>query len=128
VMPLYVRAGAIVPMGPVMQYATERPDAPYEIRIYPGANGSFTMYEDDNETYAYERGQSARYDLTWNDATQILTVGPRRGSFPGLVPHRTLNIVLMGGRKGSNATTGPARSIRYDGRPARVRFASLASN
>ena len=55
ILPLYVRAGSIVPMGPVMQYATEKPDAPYEIQVYPGADAKFTVYEDDNETYDYEK-------------------------------------------------------------------------
>jgi alpha-D-xyloside xylohydrolase len=125
VMPLYVRAGAIVPMGPVLQYATERPDAPYEIRIYPGANGSFTMYEDDNETYAYERGQSARYDLSWDDATRTLVIGPRRGSFPGLVPQRTLDIVLMADGTAPGETPRVIKSIRYDGRATRVHLDNI---
>jgi alpha-D-xyloside xylohydrolase len=79
IVPLYVRAGAILPMGPVLQYATEQPDAPYEIRIYPGADGSFTLYEDDNETYAYEKGQSARVELGWNDKARTLAISARRG-------------------------------------------------
>ena len=82
IMPLYVRAGAILPLGPRQQYATEKPDAPYEIRVYPGANGRFTVYEDDNETYAYEKGARATYDLTWDDARRTLTIGARQGRFP----------------------------------------------
>lgn len=121
IMPLYVRAGAILPMGPVMQYATEQPDAPLEIRIYPGADGSFTLYDDDNETYAYERGQSARTELSWNDKAGVLTIGARRGSFPGMSRSRTLHLVLAGehGAKG----IGPAaavRTVRYDGRAMTV--------
>ncbi|MEJ8629659.1 DUF5110 domain-containing protein [Sphingomonas sp. I4] len=69
-------------MGPVQQYATEKPEAPYEIRVYPGANGRFTLYEDDNETYAYERGQRATYELAWDDARRTLTIGARTGKFP----------------------------------------------
>ncbi|WP_369827545.1 TIM-barrel domain-containing protein [Caulobacter sp. FWC2] len=117
VMPLYVRAGAIIPMGPIMQYATERPDAPYEIRIYPGADGKFTLYEDDNETYAYEKGQSARYDLSWNDATRTLTVGSRRGAFPGMVKQRTLNVVVVDAEG-----TPVGRTIAYRGRAVVMRF------
>ncbi|HLP08411.1 MAG TPA: TIM-barrel domain-containing protein [Opitutaceae bacterium] len=111
--PLYVRAGSIVPMGPAdLQYATERPDAPYEIRIYPGADATFTIYEDDNETYAYERGERATYDLVWNDATHTLRIGARRGSFPGMVPSRDLDIVLVGSAQAEN----PKR-VRYTGEP-----------
>jgi len=116
--PVYVRAGSIVPMGPVMQYATECPDAPYEIRIYPGKDATFTIYEDDNETYAYERGERATYDLVWNDATKTLRVGAREGSFPGLVAIRELKVVLVGAPAPSATKT-----IRYTGKPAEVSFA-----
>jgi alpha-D-xyloside xylohydrolase len=123
IVPLYVRAGAIIPMGPVVQYATERPDAPYEIRVYPGADGKFTLYEDDNETYAYEKGQSARYDLTWNDALRTLTIGARRGAFPGMVKQRTLKIVVVGGAE-ANALASPSanQTVSYGGQALTVRF------
>ena len=116
-MPVYVRAGSIVPMGPAVHYATERPDAPYEIRIYPGADAKFTIYEDDNETYAYEQGQRATYDLVWDDATKTLRIGAREGSFPGLVERRELTVRLV--------APGPAsapKSATYAGQPLEVRF------
>jgi alpha-D-xyloside xylohydrolase len=123
VFPLYVRAGAIVPMGPVVQYATERPEAPYEVRVYPGADGKFTVYEDDNETYDYEKGRYATYDLTWNDANKSLTVSARKGTYPGLVRTRKLNIVLVGP---ANATAiepaNATKSITYTGKPVSVKF------
>jgi len=123
IVPLYVRAGAILPMGPVLQYATEQPDAPYEIRIYPGADGSFTLYEDDNETYAYEKGQSARVVLAWNDKAKTLTIGARKGSFPGMVKGRTLNLVLVDQSNGKGiGTAQPNRTVRYDGKPMVVKF------
>ncbi len=122
--PLYVRAGSIMPMGPVLQYATEQPDAAYEIRIYPGADGRFTIYEDDNETYAYEKGQSARYDIRWDDRRRTVTVGARSGTFPGMMKQRRLNFVIA-----APANAGPEggarvdRSIVYDGRPMTISFA-----
>jgi len=123
VMPLYVRAGAIIPMGPVVQYATERPDAPYEVRVYPGADGKFTLYEDDNETYTYEKGQSARYDLNWNDATRTLTVGPRRGAFVGMVKQRKLKIVVIGAAGASALRPlSTDRTVLYSGRALTLRF------
>ena len=110
-------------MGPIVQYATEKPEAPLEIRVYPGADGRFTIYEDDNETYAYEHGQSARYDLHWNDAKRTLSIGARQGSFPGMVRRRQLNIVIV---DPANATAiAPARadrSITYDGHTMTLRF------
>jgi alpha-D-xyloside xylohydrolase len=123
VFPLYVRAGAIVPMGPVVQYATERPDAPYEIRIYPGADGKFTIYEDDNETYDYEKGRYATYDLAWNDAARSLTIGARKGSYPGLVKTRRLNIVLAGRDNASAIEPAAAtKSVTYSGKAVSVKF------
>jgi alpha-D-xyloside xylohydrolase len=106
-----------------VQYATERPDAPYEIRVYPGADGKITLYEDDNETYAYEKGQSARYDLTWNDALRTLTIGARRGAFPGMVKQRTLKIVVVGGAE-ANALASPSanQTVSYGGQALTVRF------
>jgi len=115
--PVYVRAGSIVPMGPAdLQYATERPDAPYTIRIYPGANASFTLYADDSETYAYEHGQRATVDLTWDDAAKTLHVGARQGSFPGMVTQRELHVVLVGAQA--------QQTIRYDGTAQDVTFAA----
>ena len=113
--PLYVRAGAIVPMGPVLQYATEKPDSPYEIRVYPGADGKFTIYEDDNETYNYEKGQRATYDLIWNDAAKTLLIGARQGAFPGMVEQRQLKVVIIGHE-------ASAQTILYDGKPQILRF------
>jgi alpha-D-xyloside xylohydrolase len=123
IVPLYVRAGSVLPMGPVLQYATEQPDAAYEIRIYPGADGSFTLYEDDNETYAYEKGQSARVVLAWNDKARTLTISGRKGRFPGMAKARTLNLVLVDRANGKGITTGKAtRAVHYEGKPMVVKF------
>jgi len=124
ILPLYVRAGSIIPMGPVMQYATEKPDAPYEIRVYPGADAKFTLYEDDNETYDYEKGQYAAYELIWDDSTRTLTVGSRKGSFPGMVAARKLNIVTASPDRNAGIETGSAdmKSVTYTGELIRVKF------
>ncbi|MBN1403946.1 MAG: DUF5110 domain-containing protein [Opitutales bacterium] len=122
--PLYVRAGSIVPMGPLVQYATEKPDAPYEIRIYPGADASFTIYEDDNETYAYEKAQRATYTLRWDDAARTLTIGAREGSFPGMVGKRTLRMALAsaGLNAGLDAATSKVKTLDYSGKALVVKF------
>ena len=123
IMPLYVRAGSIVPMGPEVQYATQNPGAPYEVRIYPGANAHFTLYEDDNETYDYEKGQRATYDLVWNDKARTLTIGARRGTFPGMVQRRRLDLVLVGPGKADGLAAAPAaRHVIYNGKAVTVRF------
>ena len=123
--PLYVRAGSIVPMGPAVQYATERPEAPYEIRIYPGADARFTIYEDDNETYAYERGERATYDLSWDDAAQTLRIGARHGSFPGLVARRKITALLMTPARdaASPAAQKAVASVVYTGEPVVLKLA-----
>jgi len=125
IFPLYVRAGSIVPMSPVMQYVTEKPNAPYEIRIYPGADATFTIYEDDNETYAYENGQRATVELRWNDRARTLSVGKRQGSFPGMIAERQLRVVLVtdastAGIGEPKATVG--QSIQYKGQALQIKF------
>ncbi len=122
--PLFVRAGSILPLGPVVQYATEHPDAPIELRVYPGADGRFTLYEDDNETYAYERGERATCDLIWDDAKRTLRIGARQGSFAGLVTKRTLHLVLAnpGQNTGLQPTLTDSRTIEYTGAPVTVQF------
>jgi alpha-D-xyloside xylohydrolase len=93
-MPLFVRAGAIVPLGPVVQYAAEKPDAPLEIRVYRGADGAFTLFDDEGDTYDYEKGKYATIPLAWNEAAATLTIGPRAGKFPGMAKERTFRVVF----------------------------------
>ncbi|GAA4327128.1 hypothetical protein GCM10023149_30360 [Mucilaginibacter gynuensis] len=103
-MPLYVKAGSIIPMGPVMQYATEKPDDTIELRIYPGANGDFTYYSDENENYDYENGKFATFKLSYDDARHQLTISNTKGSYVGMLKTRKFNIVLVNGAHGSNPT------------------------
>ena len=77
ILPLFVRAGSIVPLGPVMQYATEKPADPIELRVYRGADGKFTLYEDEGDNYNYEKGKYATIPFEWNEAKQTLTIGKR---------------------------------------------------
>jgi alpha-D-xyloside xylohydrolase len=94
-MPLYVRAGSIVPMGPELQYATEKPADTIELRVYPGANGNFTMYEDENDNYNYETGAFATIPITYIDNPQNVIVGARSGSFTGMDQKKVFNIVYV---------------------------------
>jgi len=114
--PLFVKAGSIVPMGPEIQYATESAD-PLEIRVYRGQNATFTLYEDEGDTYAYENGASSTIDFTWDETAQTLTVGARTGTFPGMLQKRTFNIVWVAAGHGSGVgVTGTADSVlQYDG-------------
>ena len=114
--PLFVRAGAIVPFGPVVEHTGQRPDAPWEIRLYPGADGRFTLYEDDGETYRYERGERATITLSWDDARRRLSVGARQGRYPGMVARRQLHVRLMAAPGQAEQT----RTVHYDGRALNV--------
>ncbi len=94
-LPLFVRAGSIVPMGPKMEWTTEKPSDPMELRIYPGASGDFTLYEDENDGYAYEKGAHATVAMHWDDGARTLTLGAREGSFAGMMAEHTFRIVLV---------------------------------
>jgi alpha-D-xyloside xylohydrolase len=93
--PLYVRAGAILPLGPEEQYAGEKVDGPIELRIYPGADGSFNIYQDQGDTYNYEKGEHAIIPITWSDSDGTLTLGARAGTYPGLPKEITFHIVRI---------------------------------
>ena len=114
--PLMVKAGSIVPMGPSIQYSTENSD-PVEIRIYPGADGEFSLYDDENDGYGYEQGRSSLIAFRWNDAEKKLTIEARRGSYPGMLHVRTFNVVVVKENRGvGGAVTGsPDRMVRYVG-------------
>lgn len=93
--PLFIKSGSIIPMGPFLQYATEKPANPIELRIYPGADGSFTLYEDENDNYNYEKGIYATIELQWNDKERQLIISDREGEFPGLLKKRTFKVVIV---------------------------------
>jgi alpha-D-xyloside xylohydrolase len=116
-MPLYIRAGSIVPYGPSVRWATEKVDAPIEIRIYPGANGEFTLYDDEGDNYNYEKGAYATIPIQWNDRTKMLTIGSRKGSYPGMPGERVFEIVYVSQNHGAGiATTGKVdRTVTYRG-------------
>lgn len=96
IMPLFIKAGAILPLGPFIQYVDEKPANPIELRIYPGADGSFTLYEDEGDSYHYEDGVYSTIPIHWDDADRKVTFGERKGSFPGMLAERLFNITLSG--------------------------------
>jgi alpha-D-xyloside xylohydrolase len=118
-LPLFVRAGSIVPMGPPMEWTTEKPADPIELRIYAGADGDFILYEDENENYHYEKGAHATIALHWDDEAKALTLGPREGSFPGMLPVRTFHVVLVAKEHGvgiGESATADATVVYKGGR------------
>ena len=117
--PIFVKAGSIIPMGQFVQYATEKSTDMLEIRVYPGANGSFTLYEDENDNYNYEKGISATIPFSWDNAKHQLTIGKRIGSFPGMLQNRTFKIIMVDKTKGSGIelTPTPTKQVQYNGNP-----------
>jgi len=116
--PMFVRAGSIVPMGPVVQYANEKPNAPIELRIYPGADGSFVLYDDAGDSYDYESGKYATTRFAWDDAQQKLTIEARQGTFPGMAGTRLFRVVVVRPGRGTGGDETPAadREVTYDGK------------
>jgi alpha-D-xyloside xylohydrolase len=117
-MPLFVRAGSILPMGPEIEYATEDPGGPVELRIYRGADGNCSLYEDAGHGYAYEKNEHSVIPIHWEDRSGILTIGAREGAFPGMVEQRRFRAVLVNSGQGTGAEmTGSANAeIDYNGK------------
>jgi len=120
--PVHVPAGAIVPFGPELQYTGEKPADPITLYVYAGANGAFTLYEDDGATYGYERGEFARIPLRWDDAAQRLTIGAREGAFPGMLEARTFQVVRVSPTKAVGFSFSPVAdaTVRYSGQAVDV--------
>ena len=115
-LPLFVRAGSILPYGPSIQYAMESVD-PIELRVYIGADGSFTLYEDEGDNYNYESGTHATIPFTWNEAAGQLTIGARQGSFPGMLANRTFKVVFVTPMHGAglDPSASPDLVVSYNG-------------
>jgi alpha-D-xyloside xylohydrolase len=120
--PLYIRGGSIVPMGPYLQYATEKSSDPLEIRVYTGANAEFLLYEDENDNYDYESGKYCTIHINWDEAEKTLTIGGRKGDFPGMLNERTLKVVWVDSKNGIGVE--PAKNgenIKYNGKELKIK-------
>jgi alpha-D-xyloside xylohydrolase len=120
--PLFIRGGSIVPFGPEIEYADEKPAGPIELRIFRGANGKFDLYEDEGDTYNYEKGAHALIPLRWSEADKTLTIGDRQGEYSGMPQQITLNIVWVspGHGVGEMVETKPDKVVNYDGKAMSV--------
>jgi alpha-D-xyloside xylohydrolase len=118
IIPLYVRTGSIIPIGPKVQYATEKRWNHLEIRVYAGADGDFTLYEDENDNYNYEKGAYSIISFAWDDDKQALTISDRKGSFTGMLAERKFSLVRVvpGRGTGMDAAQGFDRVVNYRGR------------
>jgi alpha-D-xyloside xylohydrolase len=121
-MPMFVRAGSILPVGPALQYTGEHPATPITLYVYAGANGSFSLYEDDGLSNGYARGQFSRIPISYNDKTGTLVIGARTGQFPGMLTQRTFNIRWMGPAKprALDFSAAADRTVSYSGLPVVV--------
>lgn len=124
IIPLYVNAGSVLPIGPDVQYAEEKKWDELEIRIYPGKDGKFVFYEDEFDNYNYEKGVYSTITFNWNDAEKKLTIGDREGSFPGMLEDRTFKIVLVNSERGTGMeySTNYDKEITYEGNEVEVSF------
>ena len=114
--PLEVRAGSILPLGPAIEYAGQAAD-PIEVRIFPGADGDFTLYEDEGDSYRYEQGAHTAIPVHWDDASRTVTFGAREGSYKGMAAGHTFNVVVVaaGHGIGGEPTSTPDKTITYTG-------------
>ena len=116
-MPLYVRAGSIIPIGPRIQFAGDQPDAPVELWVYPGQDGTFMLYEDEDDNYNYEQGSFAIIHITWKDSTRQLTLDDRQGNYPGMQASKVFRVVIADGKPFDPlAEATRVREIFYDGK------------
>jgi alpha-D-xyloside xylohydrolase len=120
--PLYVKAGSIVPMGPYLQYATEKVADPIEIRVYTGGSADFVLYEDENDTYNYESGKYSTIGMNWDEAGKTLTIKDRKGDFPGMLQTRTFRIVWVNLKNGTGIEPAKqAETVEYKGKEIKIK-------
>ena len=122
-MPLFVKSGSFVPVGPAIQYTSEKLDGPITFYVYRGADGSFDLYEDDGLTYGYEKGAFTRIPVHYDDADGSVTIGARSGRFPGMVEKRTFNVRwIEPGETNASAFDSPIdASVEYAGQSVTLR-------
>ena len=111
--PMFVRAGSILPLGPEMQWVGEKKWDDLELRVYPGADGQFVLYEDEGDNYNYEKGVYSIIQFSWNDKMHTLTISDRQGSYPGMLQNRQFTVVLPEGKQ---------QTVRYDGTAQTIRL------
>ena len=122
-MPLYVRAGSIVPVGPALEWSDQKPADDLLLVIYTGADARFTLYEDDGLTYAYEKGESSTIDLQWDDAARTLTIGARKGTYPGMLEKRQFRLIFVDeAHPFAWNPDAPGRPVQYDGQALTIKL------
>ena len=112
-----------MPWGPEVQYSGEKPWKDLEIRVYPGADGEFALYEDAGDSYDYEKGERTVINMKWSDADRTLTIADREGQFPGMLKNRKFRVVLMGEGSAVGDSAQPAGvNVSYSGKARTVKL------
>ena len=123
IMPVYIRAGSIIPWGPAVQYATEKSWDDLEIRVYPGANATFILYEDENDNYNYEKGVYSTITFRWDDSNRTLHISDREGGYPGMLEKRKFKVVLVNQRSGEgDKPLKGGKMVNYTGTAIEVKL------
>ncbi len=123
IMPVYIRAGSIIPWGPAVQYATEKSWDDLEIRVYPGANATFILYEDENDNYNYEKGVYSTITFRWDDSNRTLHISDREGRYPGMLEKRKFKVVLVNHRSGEgDKPLKGGKMVNYTGTAIEVKL------
>jgi len=120
IIPVYIKAGSVLPIGPIVQYSTEKNWDNLEIRVYPGADGDFTLYEDENDNYNYEKGQYSEITFHWDDKKQTLSIADRKGMFKGMLETRTFKVVVA--PAGISDNSANAKAVSYAGKKISIKL------
>jgi len=122
--PVFVKAGSIIPFGKEMQYAGEKSNDTLEIRVYIGADARFSLYEDEGDNYGYENGNYSLVEFSWDQSAQTLSISDKHGSFPGSLTQRVFNVqFITGAYKDNSRGSQQIKSVNYNGRRVTVKRA-----
>ncbi|ULT29138.1 DUF5110 domain-containing protein [Sphingobacterium sp. E70] len=121
---MYAKAGAIVPVGQELQYSTEKKQTVLDLYIYAGANGQFSLYEDEGDNYNYEKGKYSRIDIRYDNRTQTLSLADRKGEFEGMLHSRKFNIIFISDRNatGIDSPTKKSMAVSYHGKALQIKL------
>ena len=124
ILPLYIKAGSILPLGPKVQYSDEKKWNNLDLCIYPGADGEFTLYEDEGDNYNYEKGMFSTIRFSWNDAARTLTIEDRKGEYPDMLKRRNFRITLMqpGKQTAETVIVNADKKVSYSGKKISVKL------
>ncbi|WP_207514474.1 TIM-barrel domain-containing protein [Longitalea luteola] len=123
-MPVFVKAGAIIPFGPELQYTTEKPAGTITLNVYAGADASFDLYEDEGANYNYEKGAFSIIPIKYNETSKTITIGDRKGSFDGMLPKRTfrINMITPGRSMPLDLDAAPGKEVLYEGKKLNIKL------